>query len=283
MRIIECQGSVVEATDLTVRGVAPKCAGKRGTVVGFSKSSRRRMINFISRFDLNKVRTVFLTLTFSSIPTPKEAKRALKQFKMRLMRAFPAMSAVWRAEMQQRGAVHFHLIVFNMPYVPQHALQHSWQECTREARSIVHVTLMKNPKMVMRYVSKYVAKLPDAATTSLEKASYQHNPTPPQFEGRAWGWINFKALPLADLTFAVLHCDEEASYLWWAAWARARRRWPVWWGRATMFVDDATAYALGSHARDASNIFLRVEGRAASLDLRKSVYKTLREGLQQIM
>jgi len=215
---VEAQGTVLVARDnrrLTV--LKHRAAAKRGTVRFFSNASRRRLIEAMARLDVTHTRTVFLTLTFSAVPSPSEAKRAFKAFTMRLRRKFPEASAFWRMEFQERGAIHFHLLVFGMPYWSQKQIQYAWECCTREERSIVHVKLLRGgKKQAMAYVSKYIAKN-SPVPTSLDNAAYPHGElvvnTIQEAEtdedpGRFWGYINKKCLPFAALRMII--CDDES-------------------------------------------------------------------------
>lgn len=166
----------------------------------FTVASRRRLIELTARLRVRKIRTSFLTLTFAGTPTAENAKIAFKRLRMRFDRKYPKWSAIWRMEHQTRGAIHFHLICFNLPFIAQAALQNIWQGCTREPLSIVHISLVKGgDREVMSYVSKYVAKLlPDEISTSLDKAPYPHvQPDETDDPGRFWGTINRSKLPWA--------------------------------------------------------------------------------------
>lgn len=224
MRVIEQQGAVVMAYDPDHRAFPPVKSPKRGDVTNFSRKSRRRLMILLNRLDYTQTRAAFLTLTFSGIPTPKEAKRALKQFRMRLARKFPGASAVWRMEFQERGAIHFHLIIFAMPFWPQRDIQHCWEECTHEEKSIVHINALRSRRKVLYYASKYIAKVEKGdSTTSLDLSPYQHTQEPESI-GRVWGWINYEALPLADKHVIVIADAELERYLWWAIRAQSEGR-----------------------------------------------------------
>lgn len=200
MPLVEAQGSVLIVRDgQRFTPLPTRKASRRGKIKTFSANSRRRLIEFAARLNIANVRTSFLTLTFAGIPTPKEAKRAFKQFTMRLRRDHPGASGVWRLEPQERRSPHFHVMLFNLPYIPQAALQTSWQECTREPLSILHIELIRHGKReVMSYVSKYIAKRLDASLTSLDKPPYQHNERDfTDDPGRFWGYINRACLPYA--------------------------------------------------------------------------------------
>jgi len=171
----------------------------------------------MARMDVSHVRTTFLTLTFSGTPSVDEALRAFKAFCMRFRRKFPQASAIWRKEPQKRGAWHFHLLTFNMPYWSQRQLQYAWECCTREEKSIVHLKLLRGGKrQAMAYVAKYLAK-PDTALspTSLDNASYPHVEGSGESDtGRFWGWLNRASLPYAVQRMVVVDDDELLKALW---------------------------------------------------------------------
>lgn len=60
----------------------------------------------------------FVTLTYPErFPDVKEAKRDLKIFLQRLERRFPAAGYIWKLEPQERGAPHYHLLVWGVQLV----------------------------------------------------------------------------------------------------------------------------------------------------------------------
>lgn len=201
MPTVEAQGAVLIARDgQRFTSHARRLSTKRGSIKRFTVASRRRLIELTARLSVSGVRTVFLTLTFAGTPTAEQAKAAFKRFRMRLDRKYPKWSAVWRMEFQERGAIHFHLICFRLPFIAQAALQNLWQGCTREALSIVHIELISGgARQVMGYVSKYVAKLDRRESfTSLDKAPYPHDEREDSDDpGRFWGTINRSKLPYA--------------------------------------------------------------------------------------
>jgi len=155
---VQKQADVLEAKKLPTINRNPPTGGLRGVVSEFSRASRRRLIVKMERMELQKVRVTFVTLTFTACVSWDESRRALKMFLMRIRRQYPNTSGVWRLEHQERGAIHFHILFFKLPYIPQEELQKSWEECTREPKSIVHIKLIVNKRQTMFYVSKYIAK-----------------------------------------------------------------------------------------------------------------------------
>lgn len=222
------QGGVFEVRVINEATMQPRAGGGvRGCVTSFSKASRKRLIDLTSRLDVKGHRVVFMTLTFSSNPELSEARRAFKMFTMRIRRKNPQMSAIWRLERQKRGAIHYHLIMFDFPFTPQAGLQSSWEECTGEETSILDIRLVRRGrKSVMYYVSKYVAKHGDgdgdgvSGSTSLVKGTYQHEVE----SGRHWGYINREKLPFADRFEYHVEGGDAVRYALWGITATSKGR-----------------------------------------------------------
>lgn len=104
--------------------------GLRGVVKGFSKQSRRNAI-FTLRNKRPTVRWVaFVTLTYPKVfPEPLEVKQHLSKWLKRLRRLHPGVNYFWVLELQERGALHFHLLVDR--FVPKDWLSNSWFEVAR--------------------------------------------------------------------------------------------------------------------------------------------------------
>jgi len=109
------QGSLFDAKQQTAVPLPQKGGGTRGRITAFSPASRRRLIRLFARLEMAKIRTSFLTLTFHQSPSTIEAKAALKRFLMRLRRKYADVAGVWRMELQERGAIHFHLLIIHAP------------------------------------------------------------------------------------------------------------------------------------------------------------------------
>lgn len=185
-------------------------------------------------------RCVFITLTFAADVPRADAQTALRRLFERLRRAYPQMSALWRFERQQRGAPHFHLICFGLPYIPQRELQALWEQCTRETLSIVHITLVRSKRMAMGYVSKYVAKREQRpASASFINSAYPHAEEETS-EGRAWGIHNRQFLPYAPREMLLISDTETERYLTWAVEAWTRKRVSFDRDSVGVFINDAS-------------------------------------------
>jgi hypothetical protein len=201
---IEAQGSLLTMTVKGFKSNRQGFGGKRGIIRTFSQASRRRLLRFMARLKVRKIRATFLTLTFSEMVTHEIARTVFKRFTMRIRRAYPAASAVWRLEYQpKRGAIHYHLICFNLPFWKQADVQKTWEDCTHEQRSIVDIRLIHGARSIMAYVSKYVAKVDTSPPASLDDGSYQHGEREPSCS-RFWGYINKELLPLGEVVAGVL-------------------------------------------------------------------------------
>lgn len=149
-----------------------------------------------------KVKPIFVTLTFGEdYPDAQTAKNNLRAFFERVRRAFPQMgvSAIWRMEFQERGAPHFHIIFFNLPFIKKEKIQAVWGEIVDLDRPFTRIEQIKSHKGVMSYVSKYVAKLQDGGNSGFNSLTYLHAYRAKYGEniGRVWGKFEAANLPFA--------------------------------------------------------------------------------------
>lgn len=216
---IEAQGSLLSMRVTGFKSRPNGFGGRRGIIRTFSRNARLRLMRFMARLKVRKIRATFITLTFMEKVTHETARIVFKRFTMRLRRAYSSASAVWRLEYQpKRGAIHYHLICFNIPFWKQAELQKTWEDCTHEQRSIVDIRLIHGARSIMAYVSKYIAKVDDRPTTSLDDGSYQHVEGEGS-AGRFWGYINKELLPLGEVVAGVLTERQTIKSLSSLAWA----------------------------------------------------------------
>nr|WP_023842321.1 Rep5 [Geobacillus sp. 1121]AHB19301.1 Rep5 [Geobacillus sp. 1121] len=130
----------------------------RDLVLKRAKREVRRLIN--SNVDAWGEKPKFFTLTFrENVTDIKWANNEFKKFRQRLSRY------IWKCpnnlkyvaviEFQKRGAVHYHVVVFNMPYVPHGVLQEIW------GHGFVHIRAIDDCDNVGAYVTKYMTKSND--------------------------------------------------------------------------------------------------------------------------
>jgi len=180
--------------------------GIRDRVRGFSRASRRNLLRHLasinrSAFRAFKGRMIFVTLTYPC-EYPKEpdvCKNHLKALRKRLQREYGSFAAFWRLGIQQRGASHFHLLLFVGPsFEPISELRRfissSWYEVTGKVseghlRAGTRVEAVRKWKQVTSYVERYMAK-PEEFPKGLQT-------------GRIWGIWNENLLPVRWKTVEV--------------------------------------------------------------------------------
>lgn len=198
---IEAQGGLVAVRMET--GTAAVAADKtRGTIQGFSSASRRRLIRKISRLERSKA--VFLTLTYpADFPDAQAAKTHLRTFWKRIYRRHPEASAIWRLEFQKRGAPHFHLIVFNLPFIGKEIIRQWWAEIIGHGTDeplFTRIEMIRSWRGVMSYASKYLSKVDDIADMALSGFNIDAYLT----AGRFWGMFNKEKMPFPGQQYLVI-------------------------------------------------------------------------------
>lgn len=115
------------------------------------KASRdvRRLIN-TNMSDISK----FITLTFKeNVQDIDKANNEFKKFIMRLSYKIGVkVSYVAVVEFQKRGAIHYHCVMFNVPYIANRELQEIW------GNGFVRINTITQVDNLGAYVSKYMTK-----------------------------------------------------------------------------------------------------------------------------
>jgi hypothetical protein len=146
-------------------------------------------------------RMVFVTLSYSHRypEDPRACKGHLKAFRKRLPREYGPFAAFWRLGIQQRGAWHFHLILFAGSSVGSVAelrrfISTAWYEITGmvsegHLRAGTRVEAARKWRQATSYVERYLAK-PEEFPEGLRT-------------GRIWGVWNEELLPVRWETVEV--------------------------------------------------------------------------------
>jgi hypothetical protein len=175
-RFVSIQGQVVKVSPAFGSGVA--VGSTRGKCAGFSRASRKRMIEKVLTIDTAACgKGLFITLTYpDKFPSPVDSKKHLKSFFMRLKRRYTdGMFFIWRLELQARGAPHYHLLVFGVDFIPLEWLSQAWYEIVGSGdidhlKAGTNIERMRTGNGAVWYCSKYMAK-----------------ETEDDLQGRAWG------------------------------------------------------------------------------------------------
>jgi hypothetical protein len=180
--------------------------GIRERVRGFSRESRTNLLRRLASinraaFQAFKGRLISITLTYPhEYPEdPELCKRHLKAFRKRFQREYGSFAAFWRLGIQQRGAWHFHLLLFVESSVGsigelRRFISSSWYEVTGKIseghlRAGTRVEPVKRWREATSYVERYMAK-PEEFPEGLQT-------------GRIWGIWNPKLLPVRWETVQV--------------------------------------------------------------------------------
>ena len=180
--------------------------GNRNRVRGFSRASRRNLLLRLASinrraFRAFKGRMIFVTLTYpGEYPEePELCKRHLKALRKRLQREFGSIAAFWRMGIQERGAWHFHILLFVGPSIGsvdelRRFISASWYEIAgKVSEGHLHagtrVVAVQRWREATSYVERYMAK-PEEFPQGLET-------------GRIWGVWNEELLPVRWETVEV--------------------------------------------------------------------------------
>jgi len=136
----------------------------RGQIYEFSRRSRKRLLEKTARLDYSQGKTIFVTLTYPFLfPSPARAKEQLRAFLKRLAYhcRSKGIAAIWRLEFQKRGAPHFHLMLFGLPFVDKADIQAMWMSVLHtKTRVFTRIEMIQSARHARYYISKYVAKTP---------------------------------------------------------------------------------------------------------------------------
>lgn len=182
-------------------------------------------MNLMGSLDREKAtanhKVIMITLTYGrSYPSPLEGKNHLRSFIKRITRINPKFAGIWKMEFQERGAVHFHLLCFNQPFLPGQLVNQLWGEVINWNRSLeiceyprCEVKLVRSWRGVMSYASKYIGKVDNRPVPPVSLSVCHNGPNENEEEknkkneneknktnqgdlGRFWGIFGRKWLPL---------------------------------------------------------------------------------------
>ena len=186
-----------------------KGGGKRGKITGWSRASRRRMYYTIGRIRRSAL-PIMITLTYpAEFPARSgEWKDNLRRFWQRLKRRFPRAGMVWKLEPQKRGAPHYHLLVWGVPwglYEFRKWVSQAWYEVvgSGDVRHLIagtRVEQVRSRRGVMCYAGKYIGKVTDGDCGWDEP-------------GRYWGVKGAECIPWADVYNVTLEYRQAVRLL----------------------------------------------------------------------
>jgi hypothetical protein len=186
----------------SVKVGARRGGGKRGKCGRFGGASRRRLLRMVAKVRRDRA-PYMLHLTYPDcFPVdPERWKRDRKCFEDRLLRRFPAISDIWRLELQTRKsgenagkvAPHYHMMLWGLPGPSLELyglISRLWYEVVGSG-DLDHLLAgtrlerVRSWRGVMSYCAKYLSKEAEAC------GEYAH-------VGRWWGVRGAESLPWAD-------------------------------------------------------------------------------------
>jgi len=186
---------------IAVKGVMSSQVGggERGLVSGFSQGSRSRMMKKISQLSKNFI-PLFVTLTYpADFPTDREVYKAhLHAFFTVLRHHYKKFGSIWKLEFQKRGAAHYHLLLWGVPFSERDEVARLWCQVVGSQDKnhfAFHLGLLGNEHCVteirswggvVSYAGKYMSKLPEVQEETGEYIT-----------GRIWGIRGF--VPLSPI------------------------------------------------------------------------------------
>ena len=168
-----------------------KETAKRNEITRFTKKSRKRLFNNILKLE-KRIGYFFVTLTYPS-EYSKDCKvwhHQLDRLYCSLRYHYPKMGFLWKLEFQQRGAPHFHLLLFEPSNPPE-----------KELYSLINrfwYNIVAQKSKAFRYYGTDVKAVKDIKTSGFYLAMYQTKDSYIPLDlkiGRIWGIKGAKNMP----------------------------------------------------------------------------------------
>lgn len=133
----------------------------KDSLTSFNQSIKRTKRKIFELINCNHIQgsSKFLTLTFGENVTDyDQAMYSFKKFKQKIeYKINKKLEYVGAVEFQKRGAIHFHIVLFNCPYLKFNYLLDVWRKSTLVGGS-VDIRLIDNVDNVGAYVTSYLGK-----------------------------------------------------------------------------------------------------------------------------
>jgi len=175
--------------------------GARKKIDGFTARSRKALLKLMASLKIEEEKLpIFITLTYPANwdSDPKKWKRDLDLFGKWLVYTYPKIAFIWKLEPQERGAPHYHLMCFNVDFIPAELVARRWYEIVGSGdlfhlKAGTETRRVRSKQGVMYYASKrYMGK---------ECKGFGYA------VGRYWGVIARKKMPVS----AVMEFDLSVS------------------------------------------------------------------------
>lgn len=178
------------------------CDSKRGNVTGFSDKSRQRLRVYLSKLR-RQAPIRFLTLTYQrENVNGNDAKRDLHAFLERVRCGYPHVAAVWKLELQRRGTIHFHLLIFG-GWIDHRFISRTWDRIAGNDFHGGHSTstrieAARDSGRTVGYLLKYLCKEISNKSGDAHADGSMGATRTREDLGRVWGVHNRRCVPLAS-------------------------------------------------------------------------------------
>ena len=163
---------------------------KRGVINGWSRRSRTRMQRQLCKVNRSKLKhpELFISLSYgTNLPDSyKIVKQHLNRLTLWIRYHYPESCGTWKLEPQPRRSIregrycyHYHLIIYNVEYIPHEKLSAYWNKVTAgdsdHLESGVNIQRARSAEDANRYLMKYLSKRDCSSSFEMES------------NGRLWG------------------------------------------------------------------------------------------------
>ena len=215
--------------------------GVRSQITEFSRQSRNRLLRLvgsINRKHYSFDQVLFVTLTYHHNwpEDPAEQYDQLRAWHKRMERRYGDLPIIWRKEWQDRGAPHWHLILFTPAEIaPQEgedwefvtAATDAWVDLVAREGDKRHWMLIKSVdvrvtsswKGAMAYAAKHMRYISKREAVQPRREDGSPLPT-----GRLWGTLKRQRLPITHETHRVSFSEYLRLRRWFRRLSRPRNR-----------------------------------------------------------
>lgn len=226
--LVEIQGDTLRFSKdfFEAKSPIPK-GGIRGKVRTFSYQSQRRFVSLLATIDFARMKKLYgcpswVTLTYDGQGTGQEdSKQALDYL---LSKVLPRKGfngpKIWKAELQDRGVIHFHILMWHRkPRRKLSFLKSEWHRLTGSTQG-AHLVFGVDIKKVnsVRALKCYLAKYLSKHVTKVDPDGVETGGTENWPGGRVWGvreksQLAFYPVESRDLPLRLLPVVKSARQL----------------------------------------------------------------------
>lgn len=246
------QGQLVKITPRASRAMFPRRYGRgnRNITTHFSDRSRKNLLEHFAIIDKGKAKNAtFITLTYvENQRDHRKAQRDIDTFIKRLCREKDNIFGVWKKELQKRGAIHFHLMVWNLPFVYKAWCAYTWGEITgswdtvtcdqtgesEKVPPFTRIEYCKSQRKAWYYLAKYIGKVDKngesqhfnnetgeitnktVKATTIDEGELTQNPQLTRYNPV----VESREQILVGLTSAQIPPQEKSTGRWWGWFGR---------------------------------------------------------------